>query len=102
MLGKLDPQASIFGANNIEHALDLIHKKTFKLTFIDVILNDENGIDCAEQINKTQPNTRIILISAYPDQEFHREDIKAGAIAFLDKKNLGSSTLRQIVEDIRE
>jgi len=102
MLDKLDSRAAIFSANNIKHAVDLAHKTKFKLAFIDVILNEENGIDCVEQINKMQPNTRIILISAYPDQEFHKEGIKAGAIAFLDKKNLGLSTLRQIVEDIRE
>jgi len=100
MLVKLDPRATIFGASNIKHALDLIHSKKFKLAFIDVILNDENGIDCVEQIKKIQADIRIILISAYPDQEFHKEGIKAGAIAFLDKKNLGSSTLHHIVEDI--
>ena len=100
ILGKLDPRATIFGASNIKHALDLIHSKKFKLAFIDVILDDENGIDCIEQIKKIQANIRIILISAYPDQEFHKEGIKAGAIAFLDKKNLGSSTLHHIVEDI--
>jgi len=100
MLGKLDPRATIFGASNIKHALDLIHSKKFKLAFIDVILDDENGIDCVEQIKKIQADIRIILISAYPDQEFHKEGIKAGAIAFLDKKNLGSSTLHHIVEDI--
>ena len=100
VLGKLDPRATIFGASNIKHALDLIHSTKFKLVFIDVILDDENGIDCVEQIKKIQANIRIILISAYPDQEFHKEGIKAGAIAFLDKKNLGSSTLQHIVEDI--
>jgi len=100
MLVKLDPRATIFGVSNIKHALDLIHSKNFKLAFIDVILDDENGIDCVEQIKKIQTDIRIILISAYPDQEFHKEGIKAGAIAFLDKKNLGSSTLHHIVEDI--
>lgn len=100
MLGKLDPRATIFGASNIKHAVDLIHSTKFKLAFIDVILDDENGIDSIEQIKKIQANIRIILISAYPDQEFHKEGIKAGAIAFLDKKILGSSTLRQIIEDI--
>jgi len=100
ILGKLDPRATIFGANNITHAVDLVQSKKFKLAFIDVILNDENGIDCIEQIKKIQADIRIILISAYPDQEFHKEGIKAGAIAFLDKKNLGSSTLHHIVEDI--
>ncbi|MDO9546061.1 MAG: response regulator transcription factor [Pelolinea sp.] len=102
MLGKLDSRATIFNANDIKHALDLIRDIKFKLVFIDVILNEESGIYCAEQIRTIQPDARTILISAYPDQEFRKEGIKVGVVAFLDKKDLGSSTLRQIVEDIKE
>jgi CheY-like chemotaxis protein len=28
----------------------------------------------------------VVLISAYPDREFHRQGLEAGAAAFLDKK----------------
>ena len=43
---------------------------------------------------------RIVLISAYPDREFHRQGLEAGALAFLDKKDLDVATLRQVVDDI--
>jgi hypothetical protein len=39
------------------------------------------------------------LISAYPDREFRRLGLEAGAIAFLDKKDLTTEVLRQIVQD---
>lgn len=102
MLSKIDPQATILNANDIGQAIDLVNGFKIKLVFIDVILNEESGIDCVEKIKIIQPDARTVLISAYPDQEFHKEGIKAGAVAFLDKKNLGASTLRQIVEDIKE
>ena len=47
-----------------------------------------------------RPQSRIVLISAYPDREFHRQGLKSGAVAFLDKKDLDLSTLRQVIEDV--
>jgi hypothetical protein len=41
-----------------------------------------------------------VLISAYPDREFHRLGLEAGAIAFLDKKDLDLAALRQVVDDM--
>jgi DNA-binding NarL/FixJ family response regulator len=102
MLKNIDSKANVFDANKIESALAIVRKIEFQLVFIDVILDEESGINCTKQIREIQPNVRIILISAYPDQEFHKEGIKAGGVAFLDKKDLGISTLRQIVEDIKE
>jgi CheY-like chemotaxis protein len=48
---------------------------------------------------ETSPLTRMILISAYPDREFRRQALSAGAIAFLDKKDLDTASVRQVVED---
>ena len=41
-----------------------------------------------------------VLISAYPDREFHRQGLEAGAVAFLDKKDLDAATLSQIIENV--
>ena len=67
---------------------------------MDVVLGDENGIQCVQRIAKLSPNSRIVLFSAYPDREFHRRGLEAGAAAFLDKKNLDSAALRQILDDV--
>jgi DNA-binding NarL/FixJ family response regulator len=66
---------------------------------VDVVLADEDGIACVRRLKAQAPAARIILMSAYPDREFHRLGLKAGAMAFLDKKDLDTNTLRQIVED---
>jgi DNA-binding NarL/FixJ family response regulator len=69
------------------------------LAFIDVVLRDEDGIQCVRQIKTVSPATRMILISAYPDREFRRIGLSAGAIAFLDKKDLDAATVRQVIDD---
>jgi len=70
------------------------------LAFIDVILGDEDGLRCARRVKAVSPHTRIVLISAYPDREFHRLGLESGAVAFLDKKDLDLPAIKQVIDDI--
>ncbi len=99
MLGKVSPQAMIYEAGNTAEAMHLAERITPWITFVDVVLADEDGIFCTRRLKAQLPSSRIILISAYPDREFHRRGLEAGATAFLDKKDLDAATLRQIIED---
>lgn len=100
IIGKAYPRAVIYESQNIEEALNIAERVGFQLALIDVILSESDGITCARRLHAVQPLTRIILISAYPDREFHRQGLEAGAAAFLDKKNLDLPTLRQVIDDV--
>ena len=100
MIGKVYPRATIYEAENIQEAIHIANRLTPELIFIDVVLGDEDGIQCTRRIKAISPASRIVLISAYPDREFHRLGLEAGAIAFLDKKDLDLPAIRQVIEDI--
>ena len=100
MIGKLSPQMTIYEAVGVQDAVHLAQNVDLRLALIDVVLGDEYGITCARRLKALRPHCRVILISAYPDREFHRQGLEAGAVAFLDKKDLGLSTLRQMIDDI--
>ena len=69
------------------------------LAFVDVVLRDEDGIQCTRRLKAVSPDTRVVLISAYPDREFRRLGFSAGAVAYLDKKDLDVAALRQVIQD---
>lgn len=100
MIGKVCPQATIFEAENIETAVQMAGRIAPQLALIDVILGDEDGLRCARRVKAVSPHSRIVLISAYPDREFHRLGLESGAVAFLDKKDLDLAALKQVIEDI--
>ena len=100
MIGKLSPQAIIYEAENIQSAISLAQRVELQLAMIDVVLGDEDGISCARRIKAVRPQTRIVLISAYPDREFHRQGLESGAVALLDKKDIDLATLRQVIDDV--
>jgi DNA-binding NarL/FixJ family response regulator len=100
MIGKLCPRATIYEAVDIQDAVRIAEKIDLQLALVDVVLGDVDGISCVRRIKAIRPQTRLILISAYPDREFHRQGLQSGAVAFLDKKDLGLSTLRQVIDDV--
>jgi DNA-binding NarL/FixJ family response regulator len=99
LIGKIYPASIIFEAENSTEALLLGEKTQPQLGLIDVVLEDEDGIRCAGRLRSISPKTRMVLISAYPDREFRRRALSAGAIAFLDKKELDTASIRQVIED---
>lgn len=99
MIGKKHPAAYIYEAGNTEDAVQLVKRVRPHITFVDVVLGDEDGIRCTRRIKAQLPSARVVLISAYPDREFHRRGLEAGAMAFLDKKDLDAATLHQMIED---
>lgn len=100
MVGRVCPQAMIYEAENTGEAVHLVERVGPQLVLVDVILGDENGIGCARRIKALAPQSRVVLISAYPDREFHRLGLEAGAVAFLDKKDLDAATMSQMIGDV--
>ena len=100
MIGKLLPKATIYAAEGIHEALQQALHIDLQLALIDVVLGDEDGITCVRRLKAISPLCRIVLISAYPDREFHRQGLQSGAVAFLDKKDLDLATLRQVLDDV--
>lgn len=99
LVGKIYPSSKLYEAENVFEALSVGEQVKPQLAFIDVVLDDEDGIQCARRMRTISPLTRIVVISAYPDREFRRQALSAGVIAFLDKKDLDTASMRQVIED---
>jgi len=91
----------VFDAENIDEAVQLTKNAYPNIAFIDMLLQDESGIECTRKLKEISPATRLVLMSAYPDLEFRRLGLEAGAVAFIDKKDLDFTVLRQIIADAR-
>jgi DNA-binding NarL/FixJ family response regulator len=99
LIGRIQPLALLYEAGTASEALSLAEQVRPRLALIDVVLENEDGILCAQRLRSVSPATRMIVISAYPDREFRRQALSAGAVAFLDKKDIDNSSMRQVIED---
>ena len=100
LVQRLQPTVVVESAHNSQSASEKASSLTPKLIFVDVVLGDEDGIRLAKTLRTQEPQARIVLISAYPDREFRNRAMEAGANAFLDKKDLDSAAMAQILSDV--
>lgn len=99
LIGKTCPSSRLYEAEDIAEAVRLAERIHPQLALVDVVLRDEDGIHCARRLKTVTPTTRIVLISAYPDREFRRMGLAAGAVALLDKKDLDAAAVRQVLDN---
>lgn len=99
LVGKIYPAVTLYEAENISEALSIGKQVQPQLAFVDVVLDDEDGIQCARKLKAVSPLTRVVVISAYPDREFRKQALSAGVVAFLDKKDIDTASMQQVLED---
>ena len=63
--------------------LSSLKSHSYDLIFLDIILEDENGIKVGESVNAVSPSTDIVFVSAHP--EYFQDVYKARHAWFLTK-----------------
>jgi DNA-binding NarL/FixJ family response regulator len=99
MIGQACPSSRLYEAEDVAEAVRITERVHPQLALVDVVLKEEDGIKCVRRIKSIAPATRVVMVSAYPDTEFRRLGLDAGAIAFLDKKDIDATTIRHVLED---
>lgn len=72
-------------AENGQQAIDLITKNDYDIIILDLQLPDKNGIEVLNEIKHIKPDTRILILSTYPEDRFAFTTIKAGAYGYVNK-----------------
>jgi len=57
-----------------------------------------NGLEAARQIAKEAPTAKVLILSAYSDDQYIEHAIEAGAAGYLMKETVGDDLLRAIKE----
>lgn len=66
-------------------ALELVNKLVPDLLLLDVEMPRLNGIEVARQMKEKNKKTRILVLSAYDDQEYIQEMLGTGVSGYLIK-----------------
>lgn len=97
-LTRAFPEVEIGEADQYIEIFKLINQSKWDLVILDVNLPGKNGIEILKEIKGNHPDTRVIIFSMYPEDQFAVRAIKAGASAYLTKEmNSGD-----IIEAIRK
>jgi DNA-binding NarL/FixJ family response regulator len=67
-------------------ALDAVRREQMHVCLIDLSLPDLSGIDVLRQVKGSHPEVHIVILSAYPEEQYGLNVLKAGASGFLSKE----------------
>jgi len=82
-------------------ALGMVPKASFDIILLDVKMPRMDGIKALEWIKEMNPETGVIMMSAYSMDEFVGRALREGALAFLYKP-FDMKKLFRIIEEYRE
>lgn len=97
-LTRAFPEVEIGEADQYIEIFKLINQSKWDLVILDVNLPGKNGIEILKEIKGNYPDTRVIIFSMYPEDQFAVRAIKAGASAYLTKE-MNSA---EIIEAVRK
>jgi DNA-binding NarL/FixJ family response regulator len=66
------------------------------VVLLDLALPDTSGVEAARRIRETSPETKIVILSAYDDQDYVVAAMEVGAAAYLLKTARGKDVIDAI------
>ncbi len=79
-------------------ALELFQKNLFQVVLTDIRMRPMDGLTLLKEIKALRPQTEVIMMSAYADQETAIEAMNEGAYDFFPKP-FNNKELKQVIKD---
>ncbi len=79
------PELETGEAENSRVALELITTQEWDIVLLDINIPGRNGLEVLSEIKRLRPRTPVLVVSAYPEEEFAIRSLKLGASGYLNK-----------------
>lgn len=99
LLGR-HPRFDVVGeAGTADEALTRAHVHKPDVVVMDIRLPGKSGIDATREITAALPNTRVIILTSYADDDLLMDAVAAGATGYV-LKQIGSDDLVKALEAV--
>lgn len=87
-------------ASNGEEALQVIAEYRPNVVLMDIQMPGMNGIECTKQIKPLYPDTVVIILTTFTDEDYIVEGLSSGAVGFLPKDMPGDKLIQAIRDGV--
>ncbi|MGD9044754.1 MAG: response regulator transcription factor [Desulfobacterales bacterium] len=94
------PDMDIEEAKNAKEALTQINDGRPDLIFMDIKLQNDNGLELARKIKAKYPDIVVAIITQYNEAEYLRAAYQYGAEFFISKSSSDKKEIMRIIESI--
>jgi DNA-binding NarL/FixJ family response regulator len=85
-------------AQTCREALKKIREEAFDIVLLDVKMPDRLGLDIIKEIKEKKPDLPVLMLSAYPEEQYAMAALKSGASGYLVKESLPKELAKAIRE----
>ena len=94
---ELHPQYEVVGeAGTAKEAVEKVARYRPDVVLMDIRLPGASGIDACEEITRSYPNTKVIMLTSYAEDEMLFSAIRAGASGYILKQISGDALISAI------
>lgn len=79
------PSAVIIEAADAETLVNYAFKESFDIIISDMSMPGRSGMDALQQIKNQQPQSKVLILSVYPEEQYAVRVLKSGAMGYLNK-----------------
>jgi len=79
-------------------AMEIIRKEKPDVVLLDMVMPNQDGLTTIPKIREVAPNTRILVVTAFAENDLVYQAIKAGALGYI----LKDATRDQLLQAIRD
>ena len=90
-----DFEVSGEAANGLQ-AISILRAQHYDLVLLDIALPDKHGIDVLKQIRAEHPDIKVIVLSAYPEDQYGLRALKLGAMGYINKQGAPDNLLEAV------
>ncbi len=85
--------ADIGEAKDSREAVRMLMQGTWDLLLLDINMPGRSGLEILRDARHLCPQARVLVLSAYPEEEFALRALKLGAAAYLNKQSASAELL---------
>lgn len=97
-----DAGYKVMTAETGEQALELLATQDFSVLILDIRLPGRTGIAVLKEVKEKKPDTKAIIITAYPTSDLTAEALKLGAMDCLVKPIVPDDLERLVRDAVRK
>ncbi|MGD0751210.1 MAG: response regulator transcription factor [Anaerolineales bacterium] len=79
-------------------AVEIIKKEKPDVVLLDMMMPNQDGLTTIPKVREVSPNTRILVVTAYAENDLVYQAIKAGALGYI----LKDATRDQLLQAVRD
>jgi two-component system invasion response regulator UvrY len=88
-------------ARSGRETIDQLNNEHWDLLILDINMPDRSGIDILRQVRTVHPETRVLVLSGFPEKQYAVNVLRAGASGFINKENSPDEMMNAIQSVLR-